>query len=86
MTKIIQNLPDNIGFLISKGGTTSNILLSRALKLKSIHLLEQIIPGCSVVKTESNNIFYSELLIILFPGNLGSARTLINVHNILNRV
>ena len=85
LTKITQNLPSNISFLISKGGTTSNNFLRTTLKLKSIRLLGQILPGCSIVKTSENNTLFPGLLILLFPGNVGDVKTLTNAYNILNK-
>jgi uncharacterized protein YgbK (DUF1537 family) len=48
---IEQGLPPTLGFLISKGGITSNDTLSTGLALRTARLLGQIIPGCSVVRT-----------------------------------
>ena len=42
---IVKGLPDDIGFLISKGGITSNDTLSTGLALRTARLLGQILPG-----------------------------------------
>src|SRR5207237_2268670 len=52
---IVRGLPADIGFLISKGGITSNDVLSTGLALRSARILGQIIAGCSVVRTPSDH-------------------------------
>ncbi|HHP7245649.1 MAG TPA: four-carbon acid sugar kinase family protein, partial [Elainellaceae cyanobacterium] len=47
---IVQGLPANLGFLISKGGITSNDVLSKGLNLTFARLLGQILPGVSIVR------------------------------------
>lgn len=73
---IVRGLPTKISFLISKGGITSNDVLSDGLNLKTARLLGQIIPGVSVVKTAENHPQFSNLPVVLFPGNVGSDRAL----------
>jgi uncharacterized protein YgbK (DUF1537 family) len=68
---ILRGLPDTIGFLISKGGITSNDTLSVGLALTSARLLGQIIPGCSMVKTPETHPQFPNLPVVLFPGNVG---------------
>ncbi|MEM7795539.1 MAG: nucleotide-binding domain containing protein, partial [Cyanobacteria bacterium P01_C01_bin.118] len=68
---IVRGLPNDIGFLISKGGITSNDTLSKGLALTSARLLGQIIPGVSVVTTGSNHLQFPNLPVVLFPGNVG---------------
>lgn len=76
---IVQNLPSEIGFLISKGGITSNDVLSTGLKLKTARLLGQILPGVSVVKTSQDHPQFPNLPVVLFPGNVGGDRDLVEV-------
>ncbi len=71
LMSIVQQLPINIGFLISKGGITSNDVLSHGLKLPTVRLLGQILAGCSVVQTAVNHPRYPLLPVVLFPGNVG---------------
>ena len=68
---IVKGLPDDLGFLISKGGITSNDTLSKGLALTSARLLGQVIPGVSVVTTGANHPQFSNLPVVLFPGNVG---------------
>ena len=68
---IVKGLPRSIGFLISKGGITSNDVLSVGLNLRSARLLGQILPGCSVIRTEATHPQFPNLPVVLFPGNVG---------------
>ncbi|MEO1592291.1 MAG: four-carbon acid sugar kinase family protein, partial [Cyanobacteria bacterium J06632_22] len=70
---VVHHLPADIGFLISKGGITSNDTLSVGLGLTKVRLLGQIIPGVSVVRTEADHSQLPELPVVLFPGNVGDA-------------
>ncbi|ADI64062.1 four-carbon acid sugar kinase family protein [Trichormus azollae] len=73
---IVQGLPADIGFLISKGGITSNDVLSTGLALTSARLLGQILAGCSMVITPSDHPQFPNLPVVLFPGNVGNADAL----------
>ncbi|WOD38228.1 four-carbon acid sugar kinase family protein [Nodosilinea sp. E11] len=68
---VIKGLPADIGFLISKGGITSNDTLSTGLALRTARLLGQILPGVSVVRTPVNHPQFPDLPVVLFPGNVG---------------
>lgn len=74
---IVQGLPNNLSFLISKGGITSNDVLSVGLNLTSARLLGQIIPGCSVIKTAADHPQFPNLPVVLFPGNVGKQSSLV---------
>jgi uncharacterized protein YgbK (DUF1537 family) len=77
---IVQGLPSDIGFLISKGGITSNDVLSTGLALTSARLLGQILAGCSMVITPSDHPLFPNLPVVLFPGNVGNADALATVY------
>lgn len=77
---IVQKLPEDIGFLISKGGITSNDVLSTGLNLPTTRLLGQILAGCSVVRTPENHPRFPDLPVVLFPGNVGDADALAIVY------
>ncbi len=82
---IVQALPSDIGYLISKGGITSNDVLSSGLALTSARLLGQILAGCSMVITPSDHPQYPNLPVVLFPGNVGDADALATVYKRLNQ-
>lgn len=73
---IVRGLPSDLGFLISKGGITSNDTLSKGLALRSTRLLGQILPGCSVVRTPDNHAQFPGMPVVLFPGNVGDDQAL----------
>lgn len=82
---IVRGLPSNIGFLISKGGITSNDVLSTGLALTSARLLGQILAGCSMVLTPSDHPQFPQLPVVLFPGNVGDADALAIVYRRLTK-
>lgn len=73
---IVRGLPSDLGFLISKGGITSNDTLSKGLALRATRLLGQIIPGCSIVRTPADHPQFSGMPVVLFPGNVGDDQAL----------
>jgi uncharacterized protein YgbK (DUF1537 family) len=81
---VVKGLPSDIGFLISKGGITSNDVLSTGLSLRYARLLGQILAGCSIVRTEGNHLLFPNLPVVLFPGNVGDALGLATVYHRLN--
>ncbi|CDN15625.1 protein F15H18.21 [Richelia intracellularis] len=82
---IVQGLPHDIGFLISKGGITSNDVLSTGLDLTSARLLGQILAGCSMVRTPDDHPQFPNLPVVLFPGNVGDAYALATVYQRLSQ-
>lgn len=77
---IERDLPSDIGFLISKGGITSNDTLSLGLSLTSARLLGQILPGVSVIRTPDDHPQFPRMPVVLFPGNVGDRHALANVY------
>lgn len=77
---IVQQLPADIGFLISKGGITSNDVVSTGLALPTARLLGQILAGCSVIRTPEDHPRFPNLPVVLFPGNVGDAQALATVY------
>ncbi len=82
---IVRGLPADIGFLISKGGITSNDTLSEGLALTTARLLGQVLAGCSMVKTPGNHPQYPDLPVVLFPGNVGDESGLVTVYRRLSQ-
>lgn len=68
---VVRNLPASTGFLISKGGITSNDVLSDGLALRTSRVVGQILAGCSVVRCPQNHPRYPEMPVVIFPGNVG---------------
>lgn len=80
LVRIGRRLPTEIGFLISKGGITSNDTLSKALALRTARVLGQVHAGCSVVRCPSNHPRFPNLPVVIFPGNVGGDETLTDVY------
>lgn len=78
LMEIVQNLPTSVGFLISKGGITTNDVLSTGLSLRSSRVLGQILPGCSVVRCPSTHRF-ADMPVVIFPGNVGDKMGMVTV-------
>jgi uncharacterized protein YgbK (DUF1537 family) len=81
---VLRSLPSTIGFLISKGGITSNDTLSKGLALKSAFLLGQVLPGVSMVRTDGDHERFPNLPVVIFPGNVGDAEGLATVYKRLS--
>ena len=76
---LVRSLPPDLGFLISKGGITSNDVLSDGLALHSSRVLGQVLPGCSVVRCPDDHPRYPALPVVIFPGNVGDDDALAEV-------
>nr|YP_002049123.1 hypothetical protein PCC_0475 [Paulinella chromatophora]ACB42913.1 hypothetical protein PCC_0475 [Paulinella chromatophora] len=79
MARLVSALAPQLGYLISKGGITSHILLAEGLNLGWVYLDGQILPGLSMVR-QLEDVWVSQcfkgLPILTFPGNLGDNGTL----------
>jgi uncharacterized protein YgbK (DUF1537 family) len=80
LIEIVHHLPADIGFLISKGGITSNDVLSQGLSLRTARVLGQILPGCSVVRCPEDHPQFPDLPVVIFPGNVGDDSALATVY------
>ncbi len=76
---VVRGLPDTLGFLISKGGITSNDVLSSGLALRAGRVLGQILPGCSVVRCPDDHPRHPGMPVVIFPGNVGDEQALARV-------
>lgn len=83
LVDLVRELPRDIGFLISKGGITSNDTLSKGLALRAARVLGQIHPGCSVVRCAADHPRFANLPVVIFPGNVGGEAALAEVYQIL---
>ena len=83
LMELVRRLPRHIGFLISKGGITSNDVLSTGLKLTTARVLGQILSGCSVVRCPDDHIRFPNLPVVIFPGNVGDETALAQAYTIL---
>ncbi|MDH5518677.1 MAG: four-carbon acid sugar kinase family protein [Gammaproteobacteria bacterium] len=77
---VVRNLPATTGFLISKGGITSNDVLSDGLALRTSRVVGQILAGCSVVRCPHDHPRYPDLPVVIFPGNVGDESAITTVY------
>jgi uncharacterized protein YgbK (DUF1537 family) len=76
MARLAAALAGELGYLISKGGITSQTLLADGLELAMLELQGQLLPGLSLVLPAQANGPAAGLPVLTFPGNLGEADTL----------
>ena len=76
---VVRNLPVTTGFLISKGGITSNDVLSDGLALRTSRVAGQILAGCSVVRCPDDHPRFPGMPVVIFPGNVGDDNALATV-------
>ncbi|MEN9207675.1 MAG: four-carbon acid sugar kinase family protein [Gloeomargarita sp. GMQP_bins_120] len=76
---LVQQLPPDIGFLVSKGGITSNTILSDGLQLTAVRLLGQIAPGINVIRTPADHPRFPQLPVVIVPGNVGGPEVLTTI-------
>lgn len=81
LMSVVHGLPRTIGFIISKGGITSNDMLSLGLAMPASRIVGQILPGCSVVLTPADHPRLSNIPVVIFPGNVGDEYGLATVYN-----
>lgn len=79
LMRVVQQLPPTLSFLVSKGGITSNDVLSTGLQLVKSRVLGQILPGCSVVRCPPEHPRYPDMPVVIFPGNVGDDQALVTV-------
>lgn len=84
LMEVVRHLPVTLGYLISKGGITSNDVLSCGLALRKSEVLGQILAGCSVVRCPQDHPRYPDMPVVIFPGNVGDEMALATVYQRLS--
>ncbi len=74
MAILVGKINNKFGYIISKGGITTQLLLQKGLNFTQVDLKGQILPGLSIVKSNSKKC---DLPVVTFPGNLGNEKTLL---------
>ena len=81
IAELVGDLKYEIGYLISKGGITTNLILSNGLNAEYVYLEGQILTGISVVTYNLKND--QKLPIVTHPGNIGTKDSLVNIWKVL---
>jgi len=74
MAILVRKITNKLGYIISKGGITTQLLLQKGLNFQQVDLKGQILPGLSIVTSNSDQY---DLPVVTFPGNLGNENTLL---------
>jgi len=77
IAELVADLKYEIGYLISKGGITTNMILRNGLNADYVYLEGQILTGISVVTYDLKND--EKLPIVTHPGNIGTKDSLVNI-------
>ncbi len=77
IAELVADLKYEVGYLILKGGITTNVILSNGLKADYVYLEGQIFTGISVVTCDLKND--EKLPIVTHPGNIGTKDSLVNI-------
>lgn len=80
LMSVVHGLPQTIGYIISKGGITSNDMLSLGLAMPAARIIGQIHAGCSVVLTPHDHPRLPDIPVVIFPGNVGDENALAMVY------
>ncbi|KKZ10377.1 MAG: hypothetical protein TH68_10935 [Candidatus Synechococcus spongiarum 142] len=79
---LLAPLRSRLGYVISKGGSTSDTLLRHGLGLDRVVLRGQVMPGISLVQPDAPN-HQAGLAVICVPGNMGTDETLLDLHRLM---
>jgi uncharacterized protein YgbK (DUF1537 family) len=74
MAILVRKITYKLGYIICKGGITTQLLLQKGLNFNQVDLKGQILPGLSIVTSNSDQY---DLPVVTFPGNLGNEKTLL---------
>lgn len=86
MARLVGRLAPRLGYVISKGGITSQTLLADGLALAGVELQGQLLPGVSLVLAPQGpgtgwggGAGALALPVVTVPGNLGEPDTLVRL-------
>ena len=82
IAKLVADIKFEIGYLISKGGITTNTILSEGFNIDSVYLEGQILAGISLITVDLMKL-KSKIPIVTFPGNIGEEDDLVKVWKLL---
>ena len=80
IAELVADLKYEIGYLITKGGITTNVILTKGFNADYVYLEGKILTGISVVTCNLKN--HKKLPIVTHPGNIGTKDSLVNIWKI----
>ncbi len=83
MAILVRKITNQLGYIISKGGITTQILLQKGFNFNQVDLKGQILPGLSIVKSNSDQY---DLPVVTFPGNLGNEKKLLEAFKLMESI
>ena len=75
LVQITKQLQQHARYVIAKGGITSSDLATKALQVKQATVIGQILAGIPVWRLDEN-CAESDLIYVVFPGNVGNVDSL----------
>jgi len=81
LVRMVEMISAQPGFLIAKGGITSNDIAVKGLKMERAKVLGQIIPGVPVWELGEETRFPG-MPYVVYPGNVGDADSLARVFDL----
>jgi len=80
LVRIVNGLSIEPRYLVAKGGITSSDVATKALGIKQATVKGQVLPGVPVWQPGRESRF-SELLYVVFPGNVGDNNALVDLYH-----
>jgi uncharacterized protein YgbK (DUF1537 family) len=84
LVRIVRGIHSIPRYLVTKGGATSSDLATRALNVRRAMVMGQVLPGVPAWKLDLESRFPG-VPYILFPGNVGDADALVQIHRLLSQ-
>lgn len=78
LVEIVKRIDFQPRYILAKGGITSSDIVTNSLGVKRAMVLGQIAPGVPIWQL-GEEAKYSGMLYVIFPGNVGTERTLCDV-------
>ncbi|MGC6456440.1 MAG: four-carbon acid sugar kinase family protein [Coraliomargaritaceae bacterium] len=83
LVEVVRSLPKCPAWILAKGGITSSDIATDSLGIQRAQILGQIIPGVPVWLSGGES-YFPGLPFIVFPGNVGSQNSLLEVVELAN--
>ena len=82
---LVKDLDRPVSYVVAKGGITAHDVLAWGLEVTKARVMGQILPGVPVVRTPQDGRF-GRIPCVIFPGNVGTEDSLLEVYNIFSSI